>query len=189
MFSSELWGIEMRDVGYLHARAGAAQALCRLGERGRARELAEAELGDLRVFGAPRALGVALRAAGLAQGGSPGLELLEESVVVLRDSPAVLERAHSLTELGAALRRKSRAAARDFLGEALDLAARCGARPLAARAQRGAQDDGRPTPPGMAHGCRGADTERAPHRPARRLCSSSSASSPPRASGRLQKSA
>ena len=33
MFSAEVWGTEMRDVGYLHARAGAAQALLRLGER------------------------------------------------------------------------------------------------------------------------------------------------------------
>lgn len=32
MISPELWGTEMRDVGYLHARAGAAQALLRLGQ-------------------------------------------------------------------------------------------------------------------------------------------------------------
>jgi DNA-binding CsgD family transcriptional regulator len=57
-------------------------------------------------------------------------------VASLRRSPALLERAHSLTELGGALRRAgARAAARDPLGEALDLAARCGARPLAARAR------------------------------------------------------
>jgi DNA-binding NarL/FixJ family response regulator len=48
----------------------------------------------------------------------------------------LLERAHSLAELGAALRRDGqRAAARDPLARALDLAARCGARPLAARAR------------------------------------------------------
>ena len=136
MFSPEVWGTEMRDVGYLHARAGAAQALLRLGEREGARELAQAELADVRAFGAPRALGVALRIAGLAEGGKRGLELLDESVAVLRDSPALLERAHSLTELGAALRRAGqRAAAREPLAEALDLAARCGARPLAARAR------------------------------------------------------
>ena len=90
----------------------------------------------MRVFGAPRALGIALRIAGLAQGGKRGLELLDESVAVLRSSPALLERAHSLAELGAALRRAGqRAAAREPLAEALDLAARCGARPLAARAR------------------------------------------------------
>ena len=134
MFSPEVWGTEMRDVGYLHARSGAAQALLRLGERERAREVARAELADVSAFGAPRALGIASRIAGLAQGGEHGLELLTESVAVLRNSPALLERAHSLAELGAALRRAGRRrSAREPLAEALDLAARCGARPLAAR--------------------------------------------------------
>ena len=40
----------MRDCGYVHARAGAAEALLRLGEHERARELAESELADVRVF-------------------------------------------------------------------------------------------------------------------------------------------
>jgi DNA-binding NarL/FixJ family response regulator len=136
MFSPEMWGTEMRDVGYLHARAGAAQALLRLGQRELARELVQAELSDVRVFGAPRALGVALRVAGLVQGGRAALQLIAESVAVLRSSPALLELAHSLIELGAALRRAGqRAAAREPMAEALDLAARCGARPLAARAR------------------------------------------------------
>jgi DNA-binding CsgD family transcriptional regulator len=136
MFRSEIWGTEMRDVGYLHARAGAAEALMRLGDRHRARDLAQAELSDVRIFGAPRALGIALRAAALAESGSATLELLANSVAVLRRSPALLERARSLTELGAALRRSGqRAAAREPLSEALDLAARCGARPLIARAR------------------------------------------------------
>ncbi len=136
MFSPEVWGTEIRDVGYLHARSGAAQALLRLGERERARCMAEAELADVRVFGAPRALGIALRAAGLTQGGNGGLDLLRDSVASLRNSPALLERAHSLVEFGAALRRDgSRSAAREPLAEGLDLAARCGARPLAARAR------------------------------------------------------
>jgi DNA-binding CsgD family transcriptional regulator len=134
MFSPEVWGTEIRDVGYLHARAGMAQALLRLGERERARDVAEAELADVMAFGGPRALGIALRIAGLAHGGSKGIDLLGQSVASLCNSPAVLERAHSLAELGAALRRNgSRSAAREPLAEALDLAARCGARPLAAR--------------------------------------------------------
>jgi DNA-binding CsgD family transcriptional regulator len=134
MFSPEVWGAEIRDVGYLHARAGAAQALLRLGERERAHEVAQAELADVKVFGAPRALGIALRVAGLAQGGEEGVELLVSSVATLRRSPALLERAHSLAELGAALRREGRrSSAREPLAEALDLAARCGARPLAVR--------------------------------------------------------
>jgi DNA-binding CsgD family transcriptional regulator len=136
MFSREVWGIDMRDAGYLHARSGAARALLRLGKREQARELAQSELEDVRAFGTPRALGVALRAAGLAEGGGRALELLEESVEALLDSPALLERAHSLVELGAALRRSGRrAAAREPLVQGLDLAARCGARPLSRRAR------------------------------------------------------
>ena len=136
MFSPDVWGTEMRDVGYLHARAGAAQALLRLGERKSAIEVARAELADVRVFAAPRALGIAARVAGLAEGGERGLELLHESVASLRESSARLELAHSLTELGAALRRAGeRKAASEPLGEALELAARCGARRLAGRAR------------------------------------------------------
>lgn len=134
MFSAEVWGMELRDVGYLHARSGAAQALLLLGEREWARSLALAELADVGVFGGSRALGVALRVAGLAQGGTRGLELLGQSVAVLQTSPALLERTKSLAEMGAARRRAGqRGAAREPLAEALDLAARCGARPLAAR--------------------------------------------------------
>jgi DNA-binding CsgD family transcriptional regulator len=136
MFSPNVWGTEIRDVGYLHARAGAAQALLRLGERESAREMAQAELTDVRVFGGPCALGIASRVAGLAQGGERGLELLYESVASLRDTPALLELAHSLTELGAALRRAGQpAAAREPLAEALELSVRCGARRLSGRAR------------------------------------------------------
>jgi DNA-binding CsgD family transcriptional regulator len=136
LFGADVWGMRTRETGYVHARSGAALALLRLGRRQRAGQLAGAELADVRVFGAPRALGVALRAAGLAGGGAEGLALLRESVAALDGSPALLERAHSLAELGAALRRSGeRAAARDPLARALDLAARCGARPLAARAR------------------------------------------------------
>jgi DNA-binding CsgD family transcriptional regulator len=134
MFGADVWGIEIRDVGYLHARSGAAQAWLLLGDRDQARTLAEAELADARVSGGRRALGIALRVAGLAAGGTDGLDRLSESVDVLRESPALLERAKSITELGAALRRSGqRAAARPLLAEALDLAAGCGARPLASR--------------------------------------------------------
>jgi DNA-binding CsgD family transcriptional regulator len=136
LLSAEAWGVEMRDNGMFHTRSGSALALMRLGQRDRARDLAKAELSDARKFAAPRALGVALRVAGLTRGGEPGLQLLNESVSVLRQSPAMLERAHSLVELGAATRRAGRPTmAREPLAEALDLAARCGARPLAARAR------------------------------------------------------
>src|SRR6185437_1947638 len=136
LFSADVWGMPVRETGYVHARSGAALALSRLGERQRACELAGAELADVRVFGTSRALGIALRAAGLAAGGPEGLALLRESVTALDRSPALLERARSLAELGAALRRcGQRAAAREPLALALELAAQCGAWPLAAQAR------------------------------------------------------
>jgi DNA-binding CsgD family transcriptional regulator len=136
LFSADVWGMPVRDTGYVHARSGAALALSRLGRYQDARQLADDELADVRVFGAPRALGIALRTAGLARGGPEGLALLRESVAALDRSPALLERARSLAEYGAALRRSGeRAAAREPLARALELAARCGARPLAARAR------------------------------------------------------
>jgi DNA-binding NarL/FixJ family response regulator len=136
MFSPQVWGIELRDVGYLHARSGAAQALLLLGRRDEAVVLARAELDDVTAFGAHRAVGVAARVTGLATGGERGLEFLEVAVAAHRASPALIERAKSLLEYGAALRRaRRRRDARAPLAEALDLAARAGARPLADRAR------------------------------------------------------
>jgi tetratricopeptide (TPR) repeat protein len=132
MFSPETWGAEI--VGYVHARGGAALALLHLGDRASARDMAQAELAEAKRFGATRALGIALRTAGLVEGGEAGLALLTSSAAALRASPARLEQAHSLAELGAALRRAGRrTVAREPLTEALDLAARCCARALAAR--------------------------------------------------------
>ena len=105
-----------------------------LGDADGARELAERELVLARRFGAPRALGVALRASGLARGGDEGLALLREAVEVLGRSVARLEHAYALVELGAALRRSNRRAeARGPLQEGLALARSCGAVPLAER--------------------------------------------------------
>ena len=150
-----LWGTRLRDVGYLHARSGAALALLRLGERDRALELAGAELEDVRAFGAPRALGIALRVAGLACGGERGLALLADSVATLQ-------------------RLAGAARARAFAGRARRGAAPCGParrgaraarrrarprrplrRPAARRARaRGAQGHRRPAAPRVAHRAR-----------------------------------
>ena len=136
LWQPQIWGIPIRDAGYLHARAGAAHALLALGEAHRARKLAEAELADTHRFRGQRALGISLRAAGVARGGAKGLAMLEESASVLGKSPAMLERAASLVEWGAALRRAGqRSRAREVLSRGLDGAARCGAHPLAARAR------------------------------------------------------
>lgn len=103
-----------------------------------ARTLAEAELARARQIGQPRGVGVALRALATARGGGPDvIPLLEESVTILRDSPAMLELARSLLELGAAGRRAgARAAAREPLREALALAQRCGADGVAETARQ-----------------------------------------------------
>jgi DNA-binding CsgD family transcriptional regulator len=103
----------------------------------RARERAERMLGEARVWGTARAVGMALRALGLVEGGDPGIELLREAVAQLEGSPARLEHARALADLGAALRRSNhRADARDPLRLALDAADACGARPLADRARQ-----------------------------------------------------
>jgi DNA-binding CsgD family transcriptional regulator len=113
-------------------RSEAALARLELGDGDSARELATEEVRLARAWGAPRALGRALRVSGLAEGGERGLGLLREALVMLSRSPARLERAKTLVELGAAVRRSGRRSeARTHLSRGLDLADGCGARPLA----------------------------------------------------------
>ena len=65
---------------YLPWRSEAALAQLALGERESAGRLADEELELARAFGAPRALGVAKRAAGVVAGGDRGAFLLREAV-------------------------------------------------------------------------------------------------------------
>jgi DNA-binding CsgD family transcriptional regulator len=125
-----------RNPAFEAWRSQAALILLQLGELDEARRLVSEELELARTWGAPRALGAALRAAGLVEGGDEGLALLREAVEVLKDSPAKLEHAKARTELGAALRRSNRRAdAREQLRRAVELATMCGAAPLASRAE------------------------------------------------------
>ena len=125
-----------RNPAVIAWRSHAALALRRLGDADEARRLAREELALARTWGAPRALGGALRVAGLVAGGEVGLALLEEAVDVLADSPAKLEHAKARTELGAALRRANRRSeARAQLRRALELATICGAAPLVQQAE------------------------------------------------------
>jgi DNA-binding CsgD family transcriptional regulator/tetratricopeptide (TPR) repeat protein len=122
--------------GYLPWRSEAALAQLALGEREQAERLAAEELELARAFGAPRALGVAMRAAGVVAGGDRGEALLREAIGTLERADARLERARALAELGALLRRRNRRTeARVLLREALDAAFRAGARPLAEQAE------------------------------------------------------
>jgi DNA-binding CsgD family transcriptional regulator len=122
--------------GALSWRSEAALAHLALGDHESAERLAEEELQLARAFGAPRALGVALRAAGVVAGGDRGASLLREAIDALERGGARLERARALADLGAMLRRRNRRTeARELLREALDAAHRAGARPLAAYAE------------------------------------------------------
>jgi DNA-binding CsgD family transcriptional regulator len=117
------WGVEMAEV------------LLMLGARAEAQRLVEPEVEAARRFGSARALGIALRVAGLAGGSQAGLDRLAEAVAVLEGSEARLEHARALVELGSALRRAKRPTkARDPLRDGLALARACGAVPLAERA-------------------------------------------------------
>jgi DNA-binding CsgD family transcriptional regulator len=116
-------------------RSGAAQAAARDGEADQARELAEAELRLALDFGTPRAIGIAERTLALVALKEP-VERLRHALDVFRSSPARLEHARTLVELGAALRRGGhRREARVPLKEGMDLAHRCGAAAIAERAR------------------------------------------------------
>ena len=102
-----------------------------LGEEDEARRLADEEVDLARGYGAPRCLGVALRAAGLVRTGPERIALLREAVGVLAASAGLLEHARALIDLGAALRRGGdRTEAREVLRAGQDLAARCEAKRL-----------------------------------------------------------
>ena len=124
-----------RNPAFIAWRASAALAKLQLGEREEALRLAGDNLDLARTWGAPRALGAALRVVGRIEDGDRGLALLEEAVEVLSDSPAKLEHAKARFELGAALRRKNRLAeAREHLRHAVELATLCRASTLVERA-------------------------------------------------------
>jgi DNA-binding CsgD family transcriptional regulator len=117
---------------YLPWRSEAAIAQLVLGDHASAERYAEEELELARAFGAPRALGVAMRAVGVVTGGDRGELLLREAIDVFGRGEARLERARALADLGAMLRRRNRRTeAQRLLREALDTAHRAGAGLLA----------------------------------------------------------
>jgi DNA-binding CsgD family transcriptional regulator len=117
-------------------RSDAAPSLAALGEHQRARELAAENLALARSWGTNRAVGVALRTAALVGDADRGVELLTEAIEVLRRSPARLELARALVDLGAACRRGGLVSqAREHLREGLDLAHELGGLTLADRAR------------------------------------------------------
>jgi DNA-binding CsgD family transcriptional regulator len=129
-------GRQLVDCGVVNPAAGAwrsnaALVLHRLGDDAAADRLAAEELALARTWGASGPLGVALRATGLIRGDATALE---ESVAVLAGSPARLEYARSLHELGRfRVEHRERDEARGLLREAYVIAVDCGATPLVTR--------------------------------------------------------
>jgi DNA-binding CsgD family transcriptional regulator len=121
---------------FLSWRSDAGLAAMALGERDVAQRLSDEELELARTFGAPRVLGVALRAAGIVAGGQRGEDLLREAIEVLAGPDTRLEQARAQADLGAQLRRRNRRAdARLLLRPAIDTAHHLGATALAERAE------------------------------------------------------
>jgi DNA-binding CsgD family transcriptional regulator len=117
-------------------RSASALSLAELGRHDEARTLAADEVRRAQSFGAPRAIGVALRAHALVGPPAERPTSLAEALAVLEPSPARLEHARVLVDLGATFRAAGqRTAAREPLLEGLALAARCGARALERRAR------------------------------------------------------
>ncbi len=110
--------------------------LLALERREEAADTARAWLRRTRRFGTPSTRGMAERAVGLCATGDAQLQALRRAEQTLAASPARVEHARGLLELGAALRRsRQRRDAREPLRNALDLATRCFAAGLAERAR------------------------------------------------------
>ena len=100
--------------------------------------LAREEVELAREWGRPRAIGQALRAAGIVE---DDVELLREAVAVLDGSPARLARGKALVALGSALRDE------EILSEGLELARAMRAAGLAAQAEAQLEELGVDVPP------------------------------------------
>lgn len=125
----------MRTPGSIQWRPQAAEALLHLGKRPQARKLVLEELDACRRYGAATTLGGTLRVAGLVEGGERGIGYLQEAVRSLSATPARLEHARALVDLGSQLRRVGcPKQARVPLREGMALARGCGATLLAERA-------------------------------------------------------
>lgn len=128
--------IDARNPVFVPWRVDAALVHRAHGELDAAWVLAREELAAARDWGTPGAIGAAQRLIGLLSSGEEAIVLLREAASMLAESPARLEHARALVDLGAALRRTNRRAdAREPLTRGLDLADRCGARVLSQRAR------------------------------------------------------
>jgi DNA-binding CsgD family transcriptional regulator len=117
-------------------RAGAVLALRAQSRTDEAVSLSLQNLQLARDVGAPWVVGSALRTAALVAPLAERPALLREAVELLAGSPARLERAAALVDLGTALHQlgESTESARECLRQGADLALQCGAAPLVSAA-------------------------------------------------------
>ena len=137
LVAADRWNeLRIRHPGLAAWRVHDSEALAALGEFSAARRLAEDHLGLAEHVDVPGPRGAGLRALARTADRDEAIPLLEQAVDLLAASSAQLEYTRALVELGAALRRANRrAAARDPLRRALDLADRGGMLVLARRAR------------------------------------------------------
>ncbi|EST36114.1 AAA family ATPase [Streptomyces roseochromogenus] len=118
-------------------RSEAALIHQRLGHRATAAHLARQELQLARAWGSPRTVATSLRALGLLSTGPAAIAALTEAVTLLESTPARIDLARALTDLGELLSAHGDIdASRTRLRQALDLAETTHARPLSERAHR-----------------------------------------------------
>jgi DNA-binding CsgD family transcriptional regulator len=144
----EMYRRMVREWGTL-----SAVALTAMGKGRPARGMAELYLRNARAWGTPRTIGIGLHALGVVEGGEKGIRRIREAVASLERSPARLDHAKALTDLGAALRRANRRAeAREPLREGLEMARRGGALAVAQRAHEELEATGEKLRPLVAGG-------------------------------------
>jgi DNA-binding CsgD family transcriptional regulator len=125
----------MRFPGFVPWRAHAARAALALDQADDAARLAEEDLTAATRWGAARPLGTALTTWGLVREDDEAERALTKAITALRASPARLQLATALTELGTLRARHGRSEkAIEALREGVELSEQCGARPLARRA-------------------------------------------------------
>lgn len=138
---ADAWGLSNPAV--VAWRSASALCLHELGRDKDARTLADKEITLARRWGAPRALGRALRARAALERGQAALPYLEEAVDVLAASPCRLEHVECLIALGSAMTDAGRRAdARARLANARELAEVCGASVLSEQARAGLRTAG-----------------------------------------------
>jgi DNA-binding CsgD family transcriptional regulator len=124
-------------VGWIEDQIAAAEATRALGNRTGAQAIVHENLEIARRWGTPGGVGQALRGVARVDSESDPIPLLREASELLEASPARLEHARALVDLGAALRRAGhRRDSRHPLNAGHELAEHCGATGLAEQARQ-----------------------------------------------------